>query len=169
MQFARPGFTDATSEITLRNCLLVAVTNIQSYIGSNNPAYGNAHASIPTGLFQQVGAGNYYLAAGSPHRNVGVTSIDSRLARELRTLTTYPPLVLTTDFTAATTLAPQAQRDSDTPDRGYHYPSLDYQRNNGVESIDLTFLLLLRRTALSRPWLVPCAFSFRGLVSRKDG
>jgi len=34
--------------------------------------------------------------------------------------------VLTTDFILTTTLTPQAQRDTDTPDLGWHYDCLDY-------------------------------------------
>src|SRR5207245_898574 len=41
-------------------------------------------------------------------------------------LTTYPPIVLTNNFTSATNLNPQAGRDTDTPDLGYHYDPLDY-------------------------------------------
>src|SRR6185369_13457156 len=36
------------------------------------------------------------------------------------------PILLTNDFTTDTTLSPQAQRDTDVPDLGYHYDPLDY-------------------------------------------
>jgi hypothetical protein len=45
---------------------------------------------------------------------------------ELKKLTTYPPIVLTNDFTVSTTLTPQAQRDTDIPDLGWHYFPIDY-------------------------------------------
>ncbi len=40
--------------------------------------------------------------------------------------TQHPPIILSNDFSVATTLSPQAQRDTDTPDIGYHYDPLDY-------------------------------------------
>ena len=60
------------------------------------------------------------------YRNLGTTNINSTLALQLKKLTTYPPLLLTSDFTVNTTLTPQAQRDTDTPDLGWHYDPLDY-------------------------------------------
>ena len=56
----------------------------------------------------------------------GTTNISATLANDLRNRTTYPPIVITTNFTVDTTLSPQAQRDTDTPDLGYHYDPLDY-------------------------------------------
>jgi hypothetical protein len=44
----------------------------------------------------------------------------------LRKRTTYPPLVLSNTITSDTTLAAQAQRDTDVPDLGYHPDPLDY-------------------------------------------
>ena len=77
-------------------------------------------------IFQTVGAGYHYLAQHSVYRNAGATNINPALAADLKKRTTYPPLDLTNDFTVSTTLAPQAQRDTDTPDLGYHYDPLDY-------------------------------------------
>jgi F5/8 type C domain-containing protein len=113
----------SSSLITLNvtNSLLVAITNIGTISGSSNATNSSA-----SGIFQIVGAGNHYLATGSGYRNVGTTNICDVLKADLATMTTYPPVVLTNDFTLSTTLSPQAQRDSDTPDLGYHYSPLDY-------------------------------------------
>src|SRR5205085_4130181 len=35
-------------------------------------------------------------------------------------------IVISVNFTQNTTLSPQAERDTDTPDLGYHYPALDW-------------------------------------------
>ena len=113
------GSANITLNVT--NSLLVAVTNIGTISGSSN-----ATNSSGSGVFQTVGAGNHYLASGSGYRNAGTTNICDTLKADLAVMTTYPPIVLTNDFTTSTTLSPQAQRDSDTPDLGYHYPPLDY-------------------------------------------
>lgn len=104
----------------LTNSLLVNVTNSGSYSGINNSTASGS------GVLQTAGQGAHYLAAGSPYRNAGSTAINSTLASDLKSLTTFPPILWTADFTADTTLAPQAQRDTDTPDLGYHYCPLDY-------------------------------------------
>src|SRR5205814_6854364 len=90
--------------------------SVSSYVSSND---------VPS-IFQAVGAGYHYLAPGSSYRDSGTTNINSSLAAELKNMTTYPPIVLTNDFTVSTTLAPQAQRDTDLPDLGVHYFPLDY-------------------------------------------
>ena len=110
-----------TSTISLTNCLLIAVTNNVSISGVNN--YTNQNDS---GIFQTAGACAHYLAAGSPHRNAGTTAINSSLVSDLKQRTTYPPLWLTNNITIDTTLYPQAQRDTDTPDLGFHPEAVDY-------------------------------------------
>jgi hypothetical protein len=72
-----------------------------------------------------VGAASHYLSDDT-YRNSGTTNINATMASDLKKLTTYPPIELTTDFTVDTTLSPQAGRDSETPDLGYHYDPLDY-------------------------------------------
>jgi hypothetical protein len=69
------------------------------------------------GVFQSVGAGNFYLATSSPYRNAGTTNITPALLTNLWQRTTYPPLVIS-NLTVSTdlTLSPQAQRDTDQPD-----------------------------------------------------
>ena len=107
--------------LNVTNSLLVAAPNIGTISGAFN-----ATNSSGSGVFQSVGAGNHYLAAGSSYSNAGTTNISYQLAADLVGLTTYAPVVLTTDFMVSTTLSPQAQRDSGIPDLGYHYPPLDY-------------------------------------------
>lgn len=112
------------SSLYLTNSLLVAVTNW------GNMAYTtNTTVFLPTdpgGIFQTVGAGNHYLADGT-YRNAGTTNISTNLLASLAKKTTYPPTVFS-NLTLSTnlTLSPQATRDSDTPDIGYHYDPLDY-------------------------------------------
>jgi hypothetical protein len=111
------------------NLTLAALTNsILAAVGTPGTFSSNSvsiHASA-TGVFQTVGSASNYLAAGSPERDAGTTAINSALLRELGQLTTEPPEVLAGAFTIDTTLVPRARRDTDTPDRGYHYVPLDY-------------------------------------------
>ena len=80
-----------------------------------------------SGVYQTVGTANYYLADGSTNRNTGMTNINSTLLKDLRSHTTYPPLVCSNvAISADTTLAPQAQREAGVPDLGYAYDPLDY-------------------------------------------
>jgi len=111
---------DIGTNLYLTNCLLVSVTNTGS-IGGSNTVYSTSSGSV----FQSVGQGFHYLADNT-YRDLGTTNINTSLAVDLKKMTTYPPLVLTNDFTVDTTLSPQAQRDTDTPDVGFHYDPLDY-------------------------------------------
>ena len=86
-----------------------------------------AYFASPDSAFQQVGAGASYLADGSTSRNAGTTGINAQLLTDLRKTTTYPPIELTDlTLTDDLVLSPQAQRDTDAPDLGYHYDPLDY-------------------------------------------
>jgi len=109
----------------LTNSLLVLATNVASCatITSNNTAV----LTSDTGVFQTIGAGAHYLANGSPYRNAGTTSINTSLLASLQKKTTYPPILITNNpISSDLTLFPQAQRDTDVPDVGYHYDPLDY-------------------------------------------
>jgi hypothetical protein len=107
----------------LTNSILTAVTNI----GTNVSLYFCATNSSGNGIYQVVGAASYYLADSSTNRNAGSTSINTNLVKDLKSLTTYPPQLLTNTITSNIILnATVALRDSDTPDRGYHYAPLDY-------------------------------------------
>ncbi len=120
--FSAGSFTGCSFNLT--NSILAVVTNTSS---SGLATAFTAEYTNDTGIFQTVGAGAHYLAEGSTNRNAGTANISFTL-RDIvfRYSTTYPPIVLTNSFVMATTLAPQAVRDRDIPDRGYHYPALDW-------------------------------------------
>jgi hypothetical protein len=113
-----------TNWVLLANSILVAVT---SFGNVSNALSSTLTSSSSNGVFQTVGAGGFYLASGSTNRNAGTTVIEPTLAAELKELTTYPPVVLENVLIETdTTLAPQAGRDIDVPDLGYHYPPIDW-------------------------------------------
>ena len=122
--------------LTLTNSLLVLVTNWGNAFTSVN----NATNETGAGVFQTAGAGSHYLATTSPYRNVGTTNISPSLLAELRKKTTYPPIVYSNQtLSAAMTFSPQAQRDTDFPDLGYHYDPLDYAFGGVIANSNLTF------------------------------
>jgi len=132
---------------TLTNCILANVTNLQSasWVSGgfngiyNSPVFGTGTVTNTFYPFQSAGLGNYYLANGCNFTNKGTTNIDSKLLLQLRQKTTCPPLVYTNVISVPTTLNPQVQRDTDTPDLGYHYDPLDYIFSNTVVNANLTF------------------------------
>jgi hypothetical protein len=106
----------------LTNSLVTAVTAV-----TNVTLYNSVQLASGSGVYQTVGAASCYLADNSPYRNAGVTTIDPNLLAALRLRTTYPPIVYSNlAISVDTTLYPQAQRDTDTPDLGYHPDPLDY-------------------------------------------
>lgn len=110
------------ADLFVTNSLLVLVTNLGTF-----SSVSNATNSATSGIFQTVFAGNHYLADGSTNRNAGSTNINETLVSDLKKLTTYPPLIYSkTVISANTTLNPQAQRDTDLPDIGFHYDPMDY-------------------------------------------
>jgi len=116
--------TYGTARVT--NSLLIAVTNIGS--GTFSGGYNGTNSS-PASVFQPVGAGYSYLTNNSSFRNAGTANIDSTLLSSLKQLTTYPPILaghIVILGNTNLTLSPQAGRDTDTPDLGYHYPPIDY-------------------------------------------
>ena len=118
------GMTNSSTSLTLcfTNSLLVSVTNTFTY---TSESVGTD--SDPANVFQTVGAASHYLITGSAHRNAGVTTINADLAAALKKKTTYPPVVIQNCHDPVSlTLYPQAQRDTDVPDRGFHYDPLDY-------------------------------------------
>ncbi len=112
-----------SSFLGMTNSVLAAATNGSTFTGFNNST--NLDDS---GIFQTVGAASHYLASGSALRNAGTTNITPSLRTDLKKRTTHPPVVIGdgTLFTNNLTLYPQAQRDTDIPDLGYHYDPLDY-------------------------------------------
>lgn len=121
--FHRVGTFRDTGTVYLTNSLLISVTNGMTYTGANN-----ATNISDSGIFQTVGAATHYLANSSTNLNAGTTNINTTLLAALKKRTTYPPIVIGDGswYTNSLTLNPQAQRDTDTPDLGYHYESLDY-------------------------------------------
>ena len=119
--FHRVGSLRSSGSIVLTNCMVIGVTNNKMFTGVNNVSN-----SISSGYFQTVGSSANYLIAGSTNRDSGTTNIDATLLADLKKLTTFPPIVLTNHFTNNTTLAPQAPRDTDAVDIGYHHPPLDF-------------------------------------------
>lgn len=114
--------------LNLTNCLFTAGTNWVT--ATNSPTF-NTNAvtwlSGNGGVYQTVGAGRYYLADDSSYRNAGTTNLSSSARALIQPRTTCPPLVFSNvTFTTDTAFTPQAQRDTDTPDLGYHYAPLDY-------------------------------------------
>jgi hypothetical protein len=126
----------SSGSLTLTNCILANLTNLTngalSLAGAYNAFYNTAQfgstVGPPNGYpFQTVGAGSYYLADGSNLRDIGTTNIDSALLADLAVRTTYPPIAFTNlSIAAPTTWSPQAQRDYDVPDIGWHYSPLDF-------------------------------------------
>ncbi len=109
---------------SLTNSILTAVTNTNgiSVLVSSKVLTHNS------GIYQTVGAGNYYLANNSPYRNAGATNIDSTLLASLKTKTTYPPIVFANAAVAGNfVFSPQVPRDTNAaPALGYHYDPIDY-------------------------------------------
>lgn len=124
--------------LALTNCIVANVTNILAgmFLSTNGDYNGSYSSGSCSGLgfvasasqnpFQSVGSGDYYLTNGCGFVNAGTTNIDPGLLADIGIKTTYPPIILTSGFKSSTTLYPQAQRDMDTPDLGYHYDPLDY-------------------------------------------
>lgn len=149
-----------SSSLFLTNSLLLGTPSGNGSVSSNATS---SYASGTPGVFQSVGGGNFYLPGGSPNRDAGVTLIDATLAGELKELTTQAPVVYAsgTTPTGDLTLFPQAQRDTDVPDRGYHYAPLDYAvafltLNNGV-------------TATVKPGTAIGVYGNRGVVVENHG
>jgi len=113
----------ATVTLRITNSILVNMTNWGTSSYYTNAVLVGTDSSV----FQTVGAAAHYLAANSPYRNIGTANISSTLLADLKKKTTYPPIVIPQgNFTNSVVLHPQAQRDTDTLDLGYHYEPLDF-------------------------------------------
>ena len=119
-----------------------AVNSLFTSVTNNGLSLSHCSTSASSnGVYQTVGAGAYYLAAGSTNRGTGTSSINSGVLADLETLTTYPPVVVPAGwFTNDYTFIPQAQLDTDTPDLGYHYFPIDYAVNMAVSNATVTVL-----------------------------
>jgi hypothetical protein len=123
------------ANLFLTNCLLTAISNLGSCSTQNV-----AVLSSGSGVFQTVGGGSYYLAVDSPYRDAGTTNISTNMLTLLMQKTTYPPLVYQdTNINSVTTFSPTVQRDTDTPDLGYHYDPMDYAFSGVVANTNVTF------------------------------
>ena len=115
----------SSSTPKLTNCLMIAVTNNLVFTGINNETNIN-----DSGVFQTAGSGARYLADNSPYRDIGTTAINADLLTAIRVMTTRPPLIANdtvgSTISADTVLTPQAERDTDIPDLGFHYPAADW-------------------------------------------
>lgn len=118
---------DSSAWPNLTNCLII--------VGGGRVAFNGENVQTnlsDSGVFQTVGAGAHYLADGSIYRDAGTTNINPALALALRGLSTHPPVVLTNAITQDTVLSPQAPRDTDIPDLGWHYLPIDFAMGSVV-------------------------------------
>jgi hypothetical protein len=125
------GILLAVTNGLFANVTIPNTTNVNlsgSYNGFFNTSPFGANSRTNNAYpFMTAGAGAFYLTNGCTFRNAGTTNMDSSLLADLRQKTTYPPIVYSnTVICADTNLGPQAQRDTDVPDLGYHYDPLDY-------------------------------------------
>lgn len=126
---------DTDTNVFLTNCLLTDVVNLGG-CGMGSVVVTNSSGVFQTGL----PGGLHYLADDSPYRNAGTTNITAATLADLQQKTTYPPIVYTnTVISIPTTFSPQAQRDNDIPDLGYHYDPLDYVFGGVISNANLTF------------------------------
>lgn len=126
--------TNGGATLWLTNAILYNITHADYAGGANN-------ASPSSNPFQTVIGGAYYLADGSSYRNGGTTNINAALAADLQQRTTYPPLVISSTITNDTVLNPQAGRDTDIPDQGYHYDPLDWILSASIAITNATLTL----------------------------
>lgn len=91
-------------------------------------------------LYQTAGGGEFYLTNNSACRNAGTTNVSPSLLAQLKLKTTYPPLIYSgVAFSTVTNFSPQAQRDTDVPDQGYHYDPIDHVFGGCDASSNITF------------------------------
>lgn len=114
--------TSGNPTLFLTNCLSVAVTNSGTSSGLSNQT-----ATAVSSGFLTVGAGQHYLTNNSVWRDAGTANINADLLAYLKRSTTYAPTVYSNVvLSTATVFTPQATRDTDAPDLGYHAAPLDY-------------------------------------------
>jgi hypothetical protein len=134
------GSGNHNGEVYLTNSIvanLAALGDADVFDGSHNgfhnsPVFGSSWISNAANPFQTVGAGAHYLTATN-FRNAG-TVASFALSLALKKKTTYPPVEITTNFTANTTLSPQAPLDTNYFDLGFHYDPIDFTISSAVLS-----------------------------------
>jgi hypothetical protein len=128
----------AGSSGNVTNTIITAVTAV-----TNVTPYNSVNFSSSSAVYQQVGAGSYYLADNSTNRNCGTININANLLSDIRNRTTFPPLLqISNTISVNTTYSAQAQRDpaSANTDRGFHYDPLDWVFSGAlVQNANLTF------------------------------
>ncbi len=147
-----------TSTLYLTNSLLVNVS------GDGNMNVGKNYTtteSYSNRIFQTVGAGGFYHLNGT-YRGNGTTNINATLATELKSLTTYPPVVMSNVVVnCELTLGLRVPRNTGLPDRGYHYQPIDVAACQ-VTITNAATLLLTNSTAIA-------TFGDAGLVLENGG
>ena len=120
------GTYTPSSSVSLVNSLTVCLTNGYGIVPVSTDH--TTDLASDSGIFQNAAAAGHYLADASPYRDAGTTSgIDTGLLADLSKRTTWPPIVYSNSLISAdTALSPQAQRDTDTPDLGFHYSPMDF-------------------------------------------
>lgn len=130
------GALNVNCSLNITNSLLICVTNWGSGLAG---AYNYTNSS-DAGIFQTVGGGNHYLAANSACRDAGTSNLAAEVLADIQSKTTYPPIAYTNvTFSVEQTFSPQAHRDTDIPDLGYHYDPLDYTFGGCTAETNLTF------------------------------
>jgi Concanavalin A-like lectin/glucanases superfamily len=122
------------------NSLFTSVTNFSSHSLSSVSLFSCGTNATRSGIYTNVGAGGYYLVSGSTNQGVGTTNINTNLLADLQTRTTWPPIVYAGWWTNNYMFAPQAERNTNAPDRGYHYSPIDYAFCVAVSNATITVL-----------------------------
>jgi hypothetical protein len=87
---APPSYGQHTADLT--NCVFTALTNALPAPANTEPTV--IVAASGAGIYQTVGAGNYYLAQASTNRNVGTTNFDANVLAEIKKKTGSPTFVM---------------------------------------------------------------------------
>jgi Mg-chelatase subunit ChlD len=123
--------------LSMTNSLIVGTGLLRTFTSVNNVTNNTGSG----GIFESVGSGYRYLVANSTNRNAGSTNINSDLLKDLKRMTTYPPVIRSNLLiSASTNWAIQAPRNAGQPDIGYHYWPIDYLCN-GVTVSNATLTL----------------------------
>jgi hypothetical protein len=110
------------------NSIFTATPQAQGYIQTNSWWATSYYTNNASDVFQAVGGAGYYLKENSPLRGLGSAGLEAKLARDLKSLTTWPPVVYSNaTLTVSNYFPPVAMRDTQTnTDLGYHYYPMDY-------------------------------------------
>jgi hypothetical protein len=117
------GSSTETTYLYLTNCIMAEPFEL----GMGELIPEAVVEGTPEALFQTVGGCKHYLVENSPYRDAGV--VNTAIASEIKSKTTYPPIVYPHGsllINQNVTLTPQAQRDTDTPDLGWHPEAMDF-------------------------------------------